>query len=102
MSETDGRYVIAYELPEKTPVGFMYFQFLAEESYDEENTANDGEAPAIYCLELQIVPNWQSRGLGTILMKALEKLGAHFEMSKSMLTVFKSNEQALTFYKKHG
>ncbi|KAJ3416053.1 hypothetical protein HDV05_003412 [Chytridiales sp. JEL 0842] len=84
------------------PVGFIYFQFLMEESYDNHPDEPDDEAPVVYCLELQLTPPTRSHGLGTHLMHLLETLGSHFGMRKSMLTVFKSNVGAMKFYKKLG
>ncbi|KAJ3218803.1 hypothetical protein HDU67_004051 [Dinochytrium kinnereticum] len=117
MSEEDGRYLIAHNPDTNRPVGFIYFQFLAEESYDDED-AQHGDAPVVYwyvtyvrilvfntkvlSLELQIEPAWQGKGLGSVMLQAIETLGSHHKMAKAMLTAFKSNEQALSFYSKRG
>ncbi|KAI8854195.1 acyl-CoA N-acyltransferase [Chytridium lagenaria] len=103
MSERDGKYLIAFQSTNNTefPVGFMYFQFLSEESYDAEDEKH-GEVPVVYCLELQIEPSSQGHGLGSLFMKAMEKLGVAQGLTKAMLTVFKSNEKARSFYKKLG
>lgn len=42
----------------------------------------------------------QRRGLGTFMMKTLEKIANYWKMEKIVLTVLKNDEGALNFYKK--
>lgn len=71
------------------PVGFVHFRF-----------DMDGGMSVLYCYELQLEARVQRRGLGTHLMRLLDKIAAHFRMCKTVLTVFKSNTGALAFYQK--
>jgi GNAT superfamily N-acetyltransferase len=75
------------------PIGFVHYRF----ELDDE-----GKHPAIYCYEIQICKDWQSRGLGKYLMTVLHDIGARFKMYKVMLTCFKHNESTLSFYAKLG
>lgn len=71
------------------PVGFVHFRF-----------DMDGGMSVLYCYELQLEARVQRRGLGTHLMRLLDRLAGHFRMCKTVLTVFKSNTGALAFYQK--
>lgn len=76
---------------EEDIIGFMCFRF--------ENGGDKNEC-AIYVYELHIHSDFQRQGLGEELMNMARVLGAAFKMDKIMLTVFRSNSQALQFYKK--
>ncbi|KAJ3115888.1 N-alpha-acetyltransferase 40 [Phlyctochytrium bullatum] len=129
MTEEDGRYLIARAVEDGKPVGFMYFQFLSEESYDPEDEEHE-EAAVVYwwvtnrlsvlsvslimltvlypialhfsSLELQMVSSWQGKRLGSLMISCMEKLGDIQGMAKAMLTVFKSNDCAMKFYLERG
>jgi ribosomal protein S18 acetylase RimI-like enzyme len=49
-----------------------------------------------------MVKESRGKGLGSYMMKFMEEAGRAFGMRKSMLTVFKSNDRALQFYKRLG
>ncbi|KAJ3190101.1 hypothetical protein HDU85_000392 [Gaertneriomyces sp. JEL0708] len=84
-------------------LGFMSFQFTTEESGEAaEEGVSAEEIAVIYCYELQVTATARNRGIGAYLMKILEKLGQRYGMKKSMLTVFKSNEGAIRFYRNLG
>ncbi|KAI9012890.1 hypothetical protein BC832DRAFT_548277 [Gaertneriomyces semiglobifer] len=84
-------------------LGFMSFQFTTEESGGAAEEGGSAEEIAVvYCYELQLIATARNRGIGAYLMKILEKLGQRYGMRKSMLTVFKSNEGAIRFYRNLG
>lgn len=72
-------------------IAFMCYRF--------ETGADKNEA-AIYVYELHVDQAYQRQGLGEDLMKMAKILGIAFKMDKIMLTVFRSNGQALQFYNK--
>ena len=52
--------------------------------------------------EVQLESEIQGYGLGSYLIDIMEALGRRMHLYKSYLTVFKSNERAMTFYSKRG
>ncbi|TNY21068.1 hypothetical protein DMC30DRAFT_395889, partial [Rhodotorula diobovata] len=70
----------------------------------EETASEDDDelCDVAYCYELQVEAAHQGSGAGRVLMDALERLARASKMDKAMLTVFKANQQALTFYEKIG
>ncbi|KAI9099287.1 acyl-CoA N-acyltransferase [Phlyctochytrium arcticum] len=89
-----GWYLVAHEGADLA--GFLYFQFVMEGTTDED------ELPVIYCYELQFEEAYRRLGLGTYMMDIMEQIGRKYEMTKSMLTCFKSNLSAIAFYRKNG
>lgn len=73
------------------PLGFLSFMV----------TYEDGKE-VIYCYEIHLAPEAQGQGLGEQLMRRLAKIGGRIGLEKVMLTVFKSNKQAVRFYDKLG
>ncbi|KAG0278431.1 N-alpha-acetyltransferase 40 [Linnemannia exigua] len=90
MQDITSRYLIAFH--NDKPVGMVHFQFVDEE------TMGDRDAEVAYCFEIQIVPEYQRRGIGAYLIKLLETIGRKTQMEKVMLTVFKANKNAIKFY----
>lgn len=78
---------------ESEAIAFVHFRF---ELDDEE------KHPALYCYEIHVKKEFQSKGLGKHLMNLLHDVGARFKMYKVMLTCFKHNEATLTWYQKLG
>lgn len=74
---------------DETMIGFVHLRF--------EHGSDESEA-CVYCYELQIVDEFQRKGLGTYLMNILMLLAVRFKMYKVMLTVFKYNSNAIDFY----
>lgn len=72
-------------------IGFMCFRFEVGASKDES---------ALYVYELHVESEHQRQGLGLELMRMAKALAIEFKMDKIMLTVFRSNLQALQFYNK--
>lgn len=72
-------------------VGFMNFRF--------ESGADKSES-SLYVYELHVHQDFQRQGLGEELMRIARVFGTEFKMDKIMLTVFRSNAQALQFYNK--
>ena len=75
------------------PIAFVHFRF---ELDDEAKHA------AVYCYEIQVIKEWQSRGLGKHLMQVLHDIGYRFKMFKVMLTCFTHNKATLSFYNQLG
>ncbi|KAI1294510.1 N-alpha-acetyltransferase 40, partial [Mortierella claussenii] len=90
MQDVTSRYLIVYH--GDVPVGMVHFQFV------EEETMTDQDAQVAYCFELQVMPEYQRRGIGAYLICLLELIGKSAQMEKVMLTVFKANKNAIKFY----
>ncbi|XP_060602682.1 N-alpha-acetyltransferase 40-like [Ruditapes philippinarum] len=86
MSEERALYLIVRN-KDGEPVAFVHFRFDME--YDEE---------VLYCYEIQLTEPLRRKGLGKFLMQILELLAYKTEMTKVMLTVFKANDSAVTFF----
>ncbi|XP_023344829.1 N-alpha-acetyltransferase 40 isoform X2 [Eurytemora carolleeae] len=72
-----------------TPIAFSHFRF--DMDFDDD---------VLYCYEIQLEPEVRRKGLGRVMMKVLELIMMKADMIKIMLTVFKHNEAATTFFKK--
>lgn len=90
MMDEDARYLIAKAHDGKY-LGFSHFRF--DMDYDDE---------VLYCYELQIEEHAQRKGLGGFMLGVLEALTSHYDMKKTMLTVFKHNHAGNKFFRKHG
>lgn len=55
-----------------------------------------------YCYEVHLPAEMRNKGLGTVLMDNFEEIGRCVGVRKSMLTVFKSNTNAINFYEHRG
>ena len=71
--------------------GFVSFMVTYEDGYE-----------VLYIYEIHFSPDWQRKGLGRLLLHVVETIGANVGVEKSMLTVFKANERAVTWYRKSG
>ena len=96
----DLRYILFYEeasgeasngIPYQALRGFVSFMITYEDGHE-----------VIYVYEIHLKPEWQGKGIGGLLMEAIEHIGQKVGVQKSMLTVFKSNELAIRFYNKLG
>jgi hypothetical protein len=74
-------------------------QFLACPAHCRCLRPEDPAAPVLYVYEIQVVDKIQRLGVGRAMMDAIEWLGSRLSMSKMKLTVFKTNEAALRFYR---
>ncbi|KAK3924753.1 N-alpha-acetyltransferase 40 [Frankliniella fusca] len=90
MTDDDARYLIARSSDGKR-LGFSHFRF--DMDFDDE---------VLYCYELQIEEHARRKGLGCFMLGVLEALTVHYNMKKTMLTVFKHNHPGKTFFKKNG
>lgn len=72
-------------------IAFCHFRF--------EYGSYESEA-SVYCYELQVVDEFQRRGIGKYLINILQLLAIQFKIYKVMLTVFKHNSVAMEFYMK--
>lgn len=74
---------------------FTAFRF----EWDDED---EPEYPVVYCYELQVHQSAQKMGAGLVLMRMLQAIAKHLNITKTSLTVFKANTAAMGFYKKAG
>ena len=72
-----------------TLVAFTHFRF-----------DMDYGSRVVYLYELQVNENFQGQGLGKWIIEQLQHLGQQTQMSKIVLTVHQSNQQAIDFYMK--
>lgn len=84
------RYLVAVN-DKKEPVAYSMFRFDL-----------DYGCSVLYCYEMQVDESSQRKGLGAFMMKALETVAKHWNMSKLVLTVLKNNEDAVRFYQRIG
>ncbi|KZT72732.1 hypothetical protein DAEQUDRAFT_663387, partial [Daedalea quercina L-15889] len=70
---------------------YSMFRFEVEEKKD-----------VVYCYEMQVLQELKRSGIGRCLMQQLVSIGKYWQMQKIMLTVFKSNSAARSFYKAIG
>ncbi|TRM66152.1 acyl-CoA N-acyltransferase [Schizophyllum amplum] len=89
----DARFILVTRITADIPevLAFLTFRFEVE-----------GDEDVAYLYELQICQSCRRQGLGRILMDQLRRIGAHYKMSKIMLTVFNANRPALQFYRALG
>jgi ribosomal protein S18 acetylase RimI-like enzyme len=71
--------------------GFVHFRF---EHDDEEHPAQ----AVVYVYEIQIDASYRRQGLGKKMTALIETIALEAEIPKVMLTVFKVNQAAMTFY----
>ena len=71
--------------------GFLSFMLTYEDGYE-----------VIYCYEIHLWPQLRGTGLGKRLMEMMEEVGKKARVEKTMLTVFKANKAATTFYERLG
>ncbi|KAL5341274.1 GNAT family acetyltransferase Nat4 [Aspergillus crustosus] len=71
--------------------GFLEYMVTYEDGYE-----------VLYCYEIHLTPEVQGLGLGEELMGRFERMGQRIGLEKAMLTVFKSNGRAITFYERAG
>jgi ribosomal protein S18 acetylase RimI-like enzyme len=76
-------------------IGYVMFRF----EWDDED---EPEHPVIFLYELQVSTAHHRHGVGKYLMTILEVVSQKFHMWKIMLTCFKINTQAMSFYRKVG
>ena len=63
---------------------------------------NDNETQTAYLTQICIKSFYKSKGYGTYLLKKCEEISINNNIKKMRLEVYKSNEAAISFYKKNG
>lgn len=76
-------------------VGFAMFRF----EWDDED---EPEHAVLYLYEVQVKQSLQRAGLGLFLMQRLREIKDKLQLWKILLTCFKTNLGALSFYRKLG
>lgn len=74
-----------------TVVGFLSFMLTYEDGY-----------VVVYCYEVHLTEELQGKGIGKRLMEMMEEMGKRAGVAKAMLTSFKANGNAMTFYERRG
>jgi len=74
----------------KDLLGFLSYQLVTEE----------GVGPVIYIYEIHV--GAQNKGIGTALMRCVDRIGKYEGSVKAMLTVFVRNKDAIRFYERCG
>ena len=72
-------------------IAFSHFRY----EFDDEEQP---KYPVLYIYELQVKQEFQRHGLGRKLMTLMELMALKYSMTYVMLTVFKLNVTAMTFY----
>ncbi|XP_052896894.1 N-alpha-acetyltransferase 40 [Anopheles moucheti] len=85
------RYLIATDVTTKKPAAYTMFRFDL-----------DYGRSVLYCYELQVEADFQRKGLGAFMMKALEQMAQRFSMERVVLTVLKNNQDGMRFYRRLG
>lgn len=85
------RYLVAVDRATKKPAAYTMFRFDL-----------DYGRSVVYCYEMQVEAEFQRKGLGGFMMKALEKLAQHYGLERVVLTVLKNNEDGMKFYRRLG
>ncbi|KAF8912729.1 acyl-CoA N-acyltransferase [Gymnopilus junonius] len=85
------RFVLVYQADSMNLLAFTMFRFEFDEDED-----------IVYCYDLQVSKAHQGLRLGRKLLNELTKLGKAFHLEKVILTVLKTNVEAVAFYKAVG
>ena len=72
-------------------------QAFAHFRFDPDDEVHASRA-VLYVRELQVAQPFRSSGLGARIMNLLQRVAGQFELDCVMLTVFKTNARALSFY----
>ncbi|CAI5451788.1 unnamed protein product [Caenorhabditis angaria] len=86
---TTARYIIALN-SKGEKIGYTHYRFVL-----------DHGIPALYCYEIQVIEDYQKKGVGSMLMRTLESLAEKTFMEKVLATVFAYNEKSLAFFHKN-
>lgn len=92
LKNNKARFLFAIDNDERL-VGFIHFRF----EYDDEESPN---CAVLYIYETQIESAYRRCGVGKRLMGIAERIAREQSMTKVVLTVFKKNHKAMTFYTK--
>ncbi len=92
LTNKKARYLFAIDNDEKL-AGFVHFRF----EYDDDECPS---CAVLYIFEIQIESEYRRCGLGKQLMRICENIARGQSMTKVVLTVFKTNNQAMNFYTK--
>jgi len=88
LNEDAAWFLIAREKETEVPVAFSHFRF--DMDHDDD---------VLYCYEIQLEECVRRKGLGKFMMKVLELMMIKNDLLKIMLTVFKHNDIASSFFK---
>jgi N-alpha-acetyltransferase 40 len=86
MELPDMKYLIATDR-EGSVQGFVSFMVTYEDGYE-----------VVYIYEIHFAPNWQGKGMGKRLMAVVEDIAHNVGVAKVMLTVFRANDRAISWY----
>ncbi|RVX73943.1 hypothetical protein B0A52_02833 [Exophiala mesophila] len=87
MKLPDMKYIVLFDEQSGSLAGFISFMVTYEDGYE-----------VLYLYEIHFTPSWQGKGVGKRLMDVIESIGKRVGLEKVMLTVFRSNTRAVTWY----
>ena len=90
MKLPDMKYIVLVN-PDDVVAGFVSFMV----------TYEDGQE-VVYIYEIHLIPSFQALGLGRNMMHVVEGFASNVRVAKVMLTVFRANQRAITWYTKLG
>ncbi|EPZ36576.1 hypothetical protein O9G_001560 [Rozella allomycis CSF55] len=97
ISHPEAKYLYVYHSDNAIlPIGFSHYRI------EDEERLKGGTRKVLYIYEIHFMAQYTGKGFGSTLMENLEQLGSQNGVSDLMLTVFKRNNYALSFYKKRG
>jgi ribosomal protein S18 acetylase RimI-like enzyme len=87
----DLKYLILTALDGTSLVGFISYMVTYEDNHE-----------VVYIYEIHVEPKYQGKSLGRQLMRIAEQTAENVGVGKVMLTVFRCNTNAVTFYERLG
>ncbi|ORY11411.1 acyl-CoA N-acyltransferase, partial [Clohesyomyces aquaticus] len=96
MKEKDMRYILVRDQTPTVPIlGFLSFMLSHDDPPFEYR-------PVLYIYEIHLDESVRGFGLGSQLLDIAEFIAKHGGFSKTMLTVFTSNDRAISLYQRRG
>nr|CAG4644503.1 EOG090X0MNC [Lepidurus arcticus] len=91
MTEEEAWYLVMSTSVDSKPIAYSHFRF-----------DMDYERPVLYCYEVQVESEFLRRGLGKFIMQLLALIAFKNRLHKVVLTVFRHNSAACTFFRSLG
>lgn len=87
MKLPDMKYIVLFDEQSGSLAGFISFMVTYEDGYE-----------VLYLYEIHLATTWQGKGVGKKFLDVIESIGKNVGLEKVMLTVFRSNTRAVTWY----
>lgn len=91
LNHENARFLLACPDHQAEPIGYAHIRFEMEDNRH-----------VLYVYELQVCADAQGKGIGKLLMAAVETIAQRMDMAWILLTVLKENTGAVNFYYKLG